>query len=228
MPSIWPLSSRKQFINSQHVNCWEDRAHQITQKPHFIVNASSRLRRESIPDLHVLDIRVLRIEGLVSALRKQHAEASAVLASVFLLHRLLPLFGVFTSGSQVSTTFLFLLLHSLLHMILFFSVCISVAHFLFCALLSISSSVCLSLSFCFLIFLSISFCDFWKWACELCGCVHFHRAKGGLWIINRERMEDGGNHVQCGFRLRTGHWKPSYLPWPWPASIVFFYDWVST
>ncbi len=130
---------------------------------------------------------------------------------------------------RVPFLFLLLLLHSLLHTILFFSVCISVAFFLFCALLSISSSVCLSLSFCFFFFLSIFFCDFWKqWARELWGCVHFHGAKGGLWIINRERMEDGGNHVQCGFRLRTGQWKPSYLPWPWPTSIVFFYDWVST
>ncbi len=235
MPSIWPLPSRKQFINWQRRQSIPDYTEaEFHRECIFKMEEWEHTRfaqRLHILWQRILDITVLRIQGLVSALRKQHAEVSAVLASVFLLHRLLPLFGVFFSGSHFSTTFLFLLLllHSLLHTILFFSVCISVALFLFCALLSISSSVCLSLSFWFLIFLSISFCDFWKqWACELWGCVHFHGAKGGLWIINRERMEDGGNHVQCGFRLRIGHWKPSYLPWPWPASIVFFYDWVST
>ncbi len=141
----------------------------------------------------------------MSAFRKQHLDAAAV----FLLHRLLPLFRVFYSGYQVSTTFLFLLLllHSLLHTILLLSVCLSVALFLFCTLLSISSSVFLSVCRCLSLFLffNLSFCVISRTS-ELVSFVVVY--------ISTERKEDCGASVErewkmvqsCPALLPTTNW----------------------
>jgi hypothetical protein len=87
-------------------------------------------------------------------------------------------------------------------------------------------SVGVFLFFDFLIYLFVWFLEAVSlWALWLCTFPQSERR-----IVEHQSRENGRwcNHVQYCFRLRTGHWKPSYLSWPWPASIVFFYDWVST